>query len=65
MNKGILLPNSGLNDYRPAALIRKYGNLYAQARVDTLDALDSLPQLKDADDLKAKLLFSLVVVRMH
>ena len=33
------------------------------ARVDTLDALDSLQALKDADELKSKLLFSVVVVR--
>ena len=33
------------------------------ARVDTLDALDSLQTLRDADELKSKLLFSVVVVR--
>ncbi|EEC01665.1 hypothetical protein IscW_ISCW001706, partial [Ixodes scapularis] len=47
---------------RPTVLIRRYGSLYAQARVDTLDALDALPQLRDADELKTKLLFSVVVV---
>ncbi|KAG0423744.1 hypothetical protein HPB47_000530, partial [Ixodes persulcatus] len=47
---------------RPTVLIRRYGSLYAQARVDTLDALDALPQLRDADELKTKLLFSVVVL---
>lgn len=47
---------------RPCALIRKFGDLYSQARVDTLDSLDLIEQLKDADELKAKLLFSVVVV---
>lgn len=54
--------NLALCERRPTALIRRYGSLYAQARVDTLDALDSLPQLRDADELKSKLLFSVVVV---
>ena len=33
------------------------------ARVDTLEALDSLQALSDFDELKSKLLFSVVVVR--
>lgn len=52
----------GLLDKRPSALIRRYGALYAQARIDTLDALEKLPQLSDCDELKSKLLFSVVVV---
>ena len=47
---------------RPCALIRKFGDLYSQARVDTLDSLNLIEQLKDADELKSKLLFSVVVV---
>ena len=43
-------------------LVDAYGALYAQARVDTLDALDSVGQLTGADELKSKLLFSVVVV---
>lgn len=54
--------NVALGDKRPTALIRRYGNLYAQARVDTLDALDNLPELHDAEELKSKLLFSVIVV---
>jgi hypothetical protein len=46
----------------PGSLVRCYGNLYAAARVDALDSLDNLPALKDADELKSKILFSVVVV---
>ncbi|XP_054167296.1 uncharacterized protein LOC128964685 [Oppia nitens] len=62
LERGVRFENVCLGDRRPTALIRKYGNLYAQARVDTLDALDSLQALKDADELKSKLLFSVVVL---
>ncbi|XP_015785773.2 uncharacterized protein LOC107363114 [Tetranychus urticae] len=62
LSKGFKFENLCFNEKRPTALIRRYGNLYAQARVDTLDALDNLNALKNADDLKAKLLFSLVVL---
>ena len=62
LDRGIPFENVCIGEKRPTALIRKYGNLYAQARVDTLDALDGLPQLRDADELKSKLLFSVVVV---
>ncbi|CAL4085968.1 unnamed protein product [Meganyctiphanes norvegica] len=54
--------NMNLGERRPSALVRRYSNLYAQARVDTLDALDSLPDLKNAEELKSKLLFSVVVL---
>ncbi|XP_042211919.1 uncharacterized protein LOC121859237 isoform X2 [Homarus americanus] len=54
--------NLSLGERRPSALVRRYGNLYAQARVDTLDALDALPDLKNAEELKSKLLFSVVVL---
>ncbi|GLG95209.1 Uncharacterized protein GBIM_02240, partial [Gryllus bimaculatus] len=43
-------------------LVRCYANLYTSARVDALDALDNLPPLKDADELKSKILFSVVVL---
>ena len=69
-----------LGDKRPATLIRTFSDLYSTARLDTLDALDALPDLRsqmmatgaagaiaaggrvDADELKNKLLFSVVVV---
>ena len=57
-------------------LIRTFSDLYSTARLDTLDALDALPDLRtqmlatgasigrvDAEELKNKLLFSVVVVR--
>lgn len=34
-----------------------------QARVETMDALDEIPELASADELKSKLLFSVVVVK--
>lgn len=43
-------------------LTDKYAGLYAQAHFQTLDALDALEPLKEAQDLKAKILFSVVVV---
>ncbi|KAK7077479.1 hypothetical protein SK128_021860, partial [Halocaridina rubra] len=56
------IENLNLGERRPTALVRRYGNLYAQARVDTLDSLDALPDLKNAEELKSKLLFSVVVL---
>ncbi|XP_044581767.1 uncharacterized protein LOC123263230 [Cotesia glomerata] len=43
-------------------LTDKYAGLYAQAHFQTLDALDALEPLKEAQDLKAKILFSVVVL---
>ena len=48
---------------RRAQWVHEYGALYAQARVETMDALDALPYLANADELKSKLLYSVVVVR--
>ena len=48
---------------RPTELIRSFNTLYSQLRIDALDALDSIRELSSADDLKSKLLFSVVVVR--
>jgi hypothetical protein len=54
---------SGGTEVRSAgALVRKYGELYAQTRLDTLESLDRLPELDNLDDLKSKLLFSVIVV---
>ena len=49
-------------DERPAHLVRRYGELYSQLRLETLDALDKLKPLVNSDELKIKLLFSVVVV---
>ncbi|XP_014470759.1 PREDICTED: uncharacterized protein LOC106742384 [Dinoponera quadriceps] len=43
-------------------LAERYGALYAQANLHTLDALDALESLNDAPDLKAKILYSVVVL---
>ena len=36
--------------------------LYSQARLDTLDSLDRMAELSQAEELKSKLLFSIIVV---
>ncbi|KAI9564615.1 hypothetical protein GHT06_008356 [Daphnia sinensis] len=43
-------------------LIQNYGGLYTQSRVETLDYLDKLEELRGADELKSKLLFSVIVL---
>ena len=48
-----------------SSLIREYGALYAQARVVAMDDLDALEQLGTADELKSKLLFSVVIVSLN
>lgn len=52
----------GTLDMRPSGLVKKYGELYAQMRLETLDALDKLPELVNSEELKNKLLFSVVVL---
>ncbi|PRD28599.1 UNVERIFIED_CONTAM: hypothetical protein NCL1_31884 [Trichonephila clavipes] len=60
LERGARFENLCLGENRPTALIRQYGNLYAQARIDTLDSLDTLAPLRDADELKTKILFSVI-----
>ncbi|XP_030370855.1 uncharacterized protein LOC115621369 [Scaptodrosophila lebanonensis] len=43
-------------------MVSEYRNLYIENRADTLEALDSLPQLKQAQSLKGKILFSMIVL---
>ncbi|XP_017871580.1 PREDICTED: uncharacterized protein LOC108619480 isoform X1 [Drosophila arizonae] len=43
-------------------LVSHYRNLYIENRADALEALDSLPQLKHVHSLKAKILFSMIVL---
>ena len=43
-------------------LVRQYSVMYSKNRIDTLDSLNALPQLKHAHQLKAKILFSIIVV---
>lgn len=47
-----------------AEMVRLYRTLYVQHRNETLTALDQLAQLKRTNHLKAKILFSIIVVRM-
>ncbi len=64
----VVVANSTLSvgERSAAALVRKYGELYAQTRVDTLESLDQLAELEQLEDLKSKLLFSVIVVsRRH
>jgi len=51
-----------LGDNRPSQLVRRYGNLYSEGRLEALDALDAVGELADLNDLKLKLLFSIVAV---
>ena len=55
-------PSYGSLDQRPASLVAKYGELYSQLRLETLDELDKMPELINSEELKNKLLFSVVVV---
>lgn len=45
-------------------LAEMYSALYDHAHLHTLDALDALQPLDDAPDLKAKILYSVVVVSL-
>ncbi|XP_076439683.1 uncharacterized protein LOC143279514 isoform X2 [Babylonia areolata] len=51
-----------LGAQRPTELIRRYGDLYLDSRVEALDALDRLGPLDGLDVLKLKILFSVVVL---
>ena len=54
--------DAALGSQRPTELIRRYGELYLDSRVEALDALDGLAPLKGLDVLKLKILFSVIVV---
>lgn len=63
------IPRTGENfsnltsdDVTAVQLAERYAALYGQAHLHTLDALDALEPLRDAPDLKAKILYSVVVV---
>lgn len=43
-------------------MVTQYRSLYLENRSDTLESLDSMPQLKHVHNLKAKILFSIIVV---
>ena len=46
-------------------LRERYAALYTQASQHTLEALDNFEQLKDAVELKTKILYSVVVVSIN
>ncbi|XP_063228610.1 uncharacterized protein LOC134534250 [Bacillus rossius redtenbacheri] len=65
LQERLALPGHGdaaRGDDTAQQLVRGYASLYAAARVDTLDALDNLPPLRDAHELKSKILFSVIVL---
>lgn len=53
---------SASSEQQRSELIQSYGGLYTQSRVETLDWLDKLDELRGAEELKSKLLFSVIVV---
>jgi len=53
-----------LGDRRPTQLIRRYGNLYTEGRLDALDALDDVTEMTEFSDLKGKLLLTILVVSL-
>ena len=64
MERGVVpskFESTSSNDQR-SILVHSYGGLYTQSRVETLDWLDKLEELRGADELKSKLLFSVIVV---
>ncbi|RUS81293.1 hypothetical protein EGW08_010935, partial [Elysia chlorotica] len=56
------LEDLSLGSVRPTSLVRAYDDLYREGRVDSLDALDTLPELTGLDILKMKILFSVIVL---
>lgn len=50
------------SDAGDSEMVNMYRTLYIQHRNQTLEALDVLPQLKKTNHLKAKILFSIIVV---
>ncbi|XP_055594654.1 uncharacterized protein LOC129745527 [Uranotaenia lowii] len=50
------------SDETNSELVKQYSLTYSKNRIDTLDSLNSLPQLKHAHQLKAKILFSIIVL---
>lgn len=50
-----------LGEFRPSQLIKRYSNLYAESRVEAVETLDQLPEMAKSEELKAKLLLSIIV----
>lgn len=62
--ESVASPSLEVNVIIGERLVQYYGNLYSKARVDTMDALDTLVPLNSAPELKNKILFSVIVVRV-
>ncbi|XP_068745365.1 meiosis-specific nuclear structural protein 1-like [Montipora capricornis] len=65
LKKGGKFEDLSAGECRPSALIKRYDNLFTQTRLDAMDELDeveSLNLLDDSEDLKNKILFSVMVV---
>ncbi|CAO1426453.1 unnamed protein product [Diamesa hyperborea] len=50
------------SDDQKSELVKQYNILYEKTRVETLEALNSLQELKKAQILKSKILFSIIVL---
>lgn len=48
--------------FKRSELVKQYNILYEKTRVETLEALNDLQELKKAQILKSKILFSIIVV---
>jgi len=59
---GTKFEDLGLGEFRPSQLIKRYSNLYADARVEAVETLDQLPEMAKSEELKAKLLLSIIVL---
>ena len=65
MKKGGKFEDLSAGECRPSALVERYDNLYTQTRLDAMDELDeleSLDKVDDSEDIKNKILFSVLVV---
>ncbi|KAK7582518.1 hypothetical protein V9T40_013963 [Parthenolecanium corni] len=62
LTKSVTYNSTAQKELSAQRLVRCYGNLYSQGRVNALEALDAIPQLQGADELKSKILFSIVVL---
>lgn len=54
--------NLSLGENRPSQLVQRFRDLYSEGRLDAYDALDEIPEISEFDELKGKLLFSVVVL---
>lgn len=65
LERGTIFENVNLGEKRTTSLIRRYGELYSQSRIDTLDTLECLKEFQEAEELKSKLMFSIIVLAFH